>query len=47
MYPTVSDIIKEHLGDPPIYYGYPVDLSDLDIPIKGYVEKEREDGEAS
>ncbi len=44
--PNLSDILKEMLGDPPMYDdGYngrhPVDLSGLDTPITGYIMRTR------
>ncbi len=37
--PTVKESIIAYLGDPPIYMGFPVDMSSLDQPIRGYVVK--------
>ena len=33
---TLSEIMKKYLGDPPMYKGYPVDLSNLDMMVTGF-----------
>ncbi len=34
---TLKEMFLDLLGDPPMYRGYPVDLSSLDTEVKGYV----------